>query len=266
MIDRVAERLLETDRLTIRFGGLTAVGDFTLAMNRYDLVGLIGPNGAGKTTIFNLLTGVYRPTSGGFRFRGRSLVGFPPHRIAREGVARTFQNIRIFKNLTVLDNVRIGGAPTIAYKTRHSLLETATSKQETELRERCMSLLSIFGLDRRAHEHARNLSYGDQRRLEIARALASSPSLLLLDEPAAGLNTAEAAALMETILAIRDDFHLAVLLIEHNMRVVMGICERILVLNYGRTIAEGAPAEIQAHPEVIAAYLGREQGSGGGTA
>ena len=261
------EVLLEADRLTIRFGGLTAVKDFSLAMSRYELVGLIGPNGAGKTTIFNLLTGVYRPTAGTLTFKGRSLIGLPPWRIARSGVARTFQNIRTFKDLSVLDNVRIGGGATLTYRTRHVLVETVIAAGEKELIDRSLELLSIFGLEGRKDDMARNLPYGSQRRLEIARALASRPSLLLLDEPAAGLNSAEAMELMDTILKIRDEFHLAVLLIEHNMEVVMGICERILVLNYGRTIAEGVPAAIQANPDVIAAYLGQtaeEPGRAGG--
>jgi branched-chain amino acid transport system ATP-binding protein len=261
--ERSAENILAADRLTIRFGGLTAVSEFSLAMNRYELAGLIGPNGAGKTTIFNLLTGVYQPTAGTLRFAGRSLVGLPPHRIARAGVARTFQNIRVFKDLSVLDNVRIGGGTTVGYRGRKILVETAVAAGEKELTDRALALLAIFGLERRRDEAARSLSYGDQRRLEIARALAARPSLLLLDEPAAGLNTAEAIALMETILKIRDEFHLAVLLIEHNMEVVMGICERILVLNYGRTIAEGPPAAIQSNQEVIAAYLGEAADAGG---
>jgi len=260
----VKDVLLEADRLSVRFGGLLAVSEFSLKMSRYELVGLIGPNGAGKTTIFNLLTGVYRPSSGRLSFRGRPLDGLPPHRIAREGIARTFQNIRIFKDLSVLDNVRIAGGPGLRYGLRHVVFEPAVAAEEKELLDRSLALLAIFGLDGRRDEQAKNLSYGNQRRLEIARALATRPSLLLLDEPAAGLNVAEALGLMDTIVRIRDEFHLAVLLIEHNMEVVMGICERIVVLNYGRTIAEGSPAAVQANPAVIAAYLGEAVDAGAG--
>ena len=249
--------LLDARDVTIRFGGLTAVANFTLSMQPHELVGLIGPNGAGKTTVFNMLTGVYKPTEGEIHVGGISTHEFKPYQITALGVARTFQNIRLFKELTVLDNVKIGGHIHYKYSGTSAVLHTNRFHAAEDVAERdAIELLRIFELDDRAGFYAKNLPYGDQRRLEIARALAARPKLLLLDEPAAGLNTGETQALMEKIREIRDRFSLAILLIEHNMELVMGICEHILVLNYGRTIAQGAPQEIQNNPVVIEAYLG----------
>ena len=249
--------LLEASHVTIRFGGLTAVSDFNLALQPHELVGLIGPNGAGKTTIFNMLTGVYKPTSGEIRIAGTPTTDLKPCQITSLGVARTFQNIRLFKELTVLSNVKIGGHIHYKYSGTAAVLHTNRFHQaEEEAEEQAMQLLALFGLDRRAQDDAKNLPYGDQRRLEIARALAARPKLLLLDEPAAGLNTGETLRLMDKIHEIRDRFNLTILLIEHNMELVMGICERIAVLNFGKTIAEGAPEAIRANEAVIEAYLG----------
>ena len=249
--------LLDCRNVTIRFGGLTAVSDFTLLTDAHELVGLIGPNGAGKTTIFNMLTGVYKPSEGDIAIDGSSIVNKKPYQITALGVARTFQNIRLFKELTVLDNVKIGGHIHYTYSATSAVLHTNRFHKAEDVAEaEAMDLLRIFNLDSRAHGDARNLPYGDQRRLEIARALAARPKLLLLDEPAAGLNTGETIELMEKIHEIRDRFGLAILLIEHNMELVMGICERILVLNFGKTIAEGTPEEVRANPVVIEAYLG----------
>jgi branched-chain amino acid transport system ATP-binding protein len=252
--------VLDARDLTIVFGGLTAVDSFNLKVMPRSVVGLIGPNGAGKTTVFNLLTGVYLPTRGGLSLNGRELTGSKPFDIAAAGVARTFQNIRLFKELTVLDNVRIGFHVRHAYGLWAPLLQSrAFTAAEKRIEAEAIALLAIFGLQDRRDEIAKNLSYGDQRRVEIARALAVGPKLLLLDEPAAGMNTKEAQTLMETIHHLRDRFELAVVLIEHNMQVVMGICEEITVLNYGKTIAVGAAAAVQADPAVIAAYLGTEE-------
>jgi branched-chain amino acid transport system ATP-binding protein len=249
--------ILQAHGVTIRFGGLTAVCEFNLAIRPHELLGLIGPNGAGKTTIFNMLTGVYKPTEGEIRIGGVSTQGMKPYQITRLGVARTFQNIRLFKDLTVLDNVKIGGHIHYKYSGTSAVLHTnrfhdAEDRAEAE----AMELLKIFGLDTRAQTDAKNLPYGDQRRLEIARALAAKPKLLLLDEPAAGLNDSETLELMRDIHDIRDRFDIAILLIEHNMELVMGICERIVVLNFGKTIAEGTPEAIRTNQDVIEAYLG----------
>ncbi|PYQ60825.1 MAG: hypothetical protein DMF58_06925 [Acidobacteria bacterium] len=249
--------LLEVKDVTIRFGGLTAVSEFTLSMDTHELVGLIGPNGAGKTTIFNMLTGVYRPNEGEMFVDGQSIVDNKPYEITALGVARTFQNIRLFKELTVLDNVKIGGHMHYKYSSASAVLHTNRFHKAEDIAEvDAVELLRIFNLDSRAQQYARNLPYGDQRRLEIARALAVRPKLLLLDEPAAGLNTGETSELMEKIHEIRDRFGLAILVIEHNMELVMGICERIFVLNFGKTIAQGTPDDVRANPVVIEAYLG----------
>lgn len=251
------DMLLQAKNVTIRFGGLTAVSDFNVEIRPHELLGLIGPNGAGKTTIFNMLTGVYKPTEGEILIGGVSTRDKKPYEITGLGVARTFQNIRLFKDLTVLDNVKIGGHIHYKYSGTSAVLHTNRFHEAERLAEiEAEKLLDIFGLKHRAHDDAKNLPYGDQRRLEIARALAAKPKLLLLDEPAAGLNDSETRALMETIHDIRDRFDIAILLIEHNMELVMGICERIVVLNFGKTIATGTPEHIRADEKVIEAYLG----------
>ena len=249
--------LLEAKNVTIRFGGLTAVSDFNLALEMQELVGLIGPNGAGKTTIFNMLTGVYKPTEGQIFVSGQPTANCKPYDITALGVARTFQNIRLFKELTVLDNVKIGGHIHYKYSAASAVLHTNRFHEAEAVAEReALDLLQLFNLRHRADDYAKNLPYGDQRRLEIARALAARPQLLLLDEPAAGLNDRETLDLMQTIHDVRDNFHITILLIEHHMELVMGICERIVVLNFGKTIAQGTPDEVRNNPVVIEAYLG----------
>lgn len=251
--------LLHIEGLTHYFGGLKAVSDFDLSLAEGEVVGLIGPNGAGKTTVFNLITGVYRPTGGRIRFEGRDLVGVASCDIVSMGIARTFQTIRLFRELSVLDNVRIGHFSQAHYNVVHALFRARLFyREEGRVRNKAHELLETFNLARYADSPAKALPYGEQRRLEIARALASNPKVLLLDEPAAGMNPHEIDRLLGTIAWLKDRFGLTILLIEHQMRVVMGICERILVLDFGETIAEGTPGEIQTNPRVLEAYLGKE--------
>jgi branched-chain amino acid transport system ATP-binding protein len=251
--------MLEIRELTKHFGGIRAVDGLDLLLAEGELVGLIGPNGSGKTTVFNLVTGIYRPDVGSITLEGKNLVGIAPHRINRLGIARTFQNIRLFRSLTVMDNVRIAHHSHLEYGPVSALCRTGRYyRGEKELQEKVDSYLSIFMLQNRKNEIAGNLSYGDQRRLEIARALASEPRVLLLDEPAAGMNPYEVGKLMEFILGIRERFRLSILLIEHQMRLVMGICERVAVMDFGQVIAKGVPAEIRENRDVIEAYLGED--------
>lgn len=251
--------ILECRRIGIDFGGLSAVDEFTIAIGRTEICGIIGPNGAGKTTIFNLLTNVYRPTRGSILVNGVDTLGMTTDEVNRRGVARTFQNIRLFKDLTVEENVLIGLHNSMNYSVASSMLRLPKYwKQEKEARERVRELLHIFHMENMTAQQAGSLPYGAQRRLEIVRSLATNPGILLLDEPAAGMNPSETAELMETIRKIRDEFHIAIMLIEHDMKLVMGICEGIAALNYGRIIAKGTPDEIRNNPVVIEAYLGKE--------
>lgn len=251
--------VLEAENLSIVFGGLHAVDDVHFSLEKEQIIGLIGPNGAGKTTVFNLLTGVYTPTTGQIKLEGQSILGKKTHQITRMGIARTFQNIRLFKDMTVLDNVRAAMNQKMKYSAAAGILSLPSYwREEAEVEEKAMELLSVFHLEDHASDRAKNLPYGQQRKLEIARALAAEPKVLLLDEPAAGMNPTETAELMETIELIRSRFHIAILLIEHDMSFVMGICEHLVVLDYGRIIASGSPEEIRSNPKVIAAYLGGE--------
>lgn len=254
--------LLEVRNLSKRFGGLLAVSDFNLDLPEGALYGLIGPNGAGKTTVFNLVTGVYTPTAGSVKLAGQELVGLPAHRITQAGIARTFQNIRLFGGLTVLDNLKVA----FNYRTGYGLLGAVLhspgfNAREQAITDQAYELLSLFHLEGKYDQQARNLPYGEQRRLEIARALATQPRVLLLDEPAAGMNPREVEQLVELIRWVREDFRLTVFLIEHQMRLVMSLCEHIQVMDFGETIARGTPTEIVNNRRVIEAYLGEEEGA-----
>lgn len=251
--------LLEVEKLGIRFGGLQAVRDVSFEISDNEIVGLIGPNGAGKTTVFNLLTNVYRPTEGDIRVDGRSTVSLKQHQTVDYGLARTFQNIRLFKSMSVLENIKVG----FHHRGRYSMPSAMFRlpgfwREETDYIRRALELLDTFGMVHTAELEAGNLPYGQQRKLEICRALATGPKLLLLDEPAAGMNPTETQELMDTIRLVQERFKISVLLIEHDMNLVMGICERLIVLNYGQILATGLPAEVRKNPEVIGAYLGSE--------
>lgn len=249
--------LLETKNIGITFGGLRAVDNFTLSIEPGELVGLIGPNGAGKTTIFNMLTGVYLPTEGDILINGKRVNGHKPYQIVKAGLGRTFQNIRLFADLTVIENIKIAFHKDMNYSTFEGVFRLPRFwKEEKEITQKAMELLALFDMEEDAENLAKNLPYGKQRKLEICRALATNPKLLLLDEPAAGMNPQETKELMETIHFIRDKFKVAILLIEHDMNLVMGICERLIVIDYGMIIAKGTPAEIKTNKKVIEAYLG----------
>lgn len=254
--------MLRTDNVTMQFGGLTAVKDFDLVLNEGEIIALIGPNGAGKTTIFNMITSVYKPTSGKIYFKNIDITHSAPHLVTKLGVARTFQNIRLFKDLSVLDNVLIANHLHLKSNVFEAIFRASKyNKEERLMRERTLDLLDIVGLADLKNEKASSLPYGKQRKLEIARALATNPEILLLDEPAAGMNPKETDEITGFIKQIRDDFKLTIFLIEHHMQVVMGISERIYVLDYGITIAKGSPYEIQNNERVIEAYLGVDEGA-----
>lgn len=262
----MSHHLLEAKSITMQFGGLKAVDSLNFHINKGELMGLIGPNGAGKTTVFNMLAGVYTPSHGDVFFEGKTIKGLKPFQISGLGITRTFQNIRLFKDLTVLENVLVAGDQHQSYGILAPLLKTKKFlSQEKDLHEKAMSLLSIFNLDQKAQDLSSSLPYGEQRKLEIIRALATRPKLICLDEPAAGMNHNETHHLMETIAKIRKDFDLTVLLIEHDMKLVMGICERIVVLDHGTKIEEGTPQQIQKSAKVIEAYLGSDPELHGGS-
>lgn len=249
--------MLDVQNLSISFGGLRAVDDFHITINKGCLYGLIGPNGAGKTTVFNLLTGVYKPNEGIITLDGKNITGLKTIEINHEGIARTFQNIRLFKDLSVIDNVKVGLHNHLKYNTVAGIFRLPSYfKVEKEMAAQALELLKVFGLDEDADTLASNLPYGKQRKLEIARALATKPKLLLLDEPAAGMNPNETQELMDTIRFVRDNFDMTILLIEHDMKLVSGICEELTVLNFGRVLCQGKTSEVLNNPEVIKAYLG----------
>lgn len=256
-----SENILECRNVSISFGGLKAVNDFNLLVKPGDLIGLIGPNGAGKTTIFNMLSGVYTPTSGSILLKGEEINGVTPDKLAKKGIARTFQNIRLFSYLSVLDNVKVAMNMEMKYNYFSGMLRLSNYwKEEAEKSRQALEILKVLGLETYANNSASSLPYGAQRKLEIARAIATNPKILLLDEPAAGMNAIETGELMNTIRLIRDKFNLAVILIEHDMSLVLGICESIKVLNHGITLAEGEPREVVSRPEVVNAYLGKGYG------
>lgn len=251
------ESMLSVTRLGISFGGLKAVDDFSMEIKKGQLYGLIGPNGAGKTTVFNLLTGVYKPNQGIVKLDGKDITGKKTIDINKAGIARTFQNIRLFKKMTVLDNVKVALHNHFHYSTIEGILRLPRfHKVEKQMNEKAMELLSVFGLENYAEQLAANLPYGQQRKLEIARALATEPKLLLLDEPAAGMNPNETLELMDTIRFVRDKFDITILVIEHDMKLVAGICEELTVLNFGKVLAQGKTADVLNDPQVITAYLG----------
>ena len=253
----MAEYMLDVKNLGISFGGLKAVDGFDIAIEKEQMYGLIGPNGAGKTTVFNLLTGVYKPNNGKVLLDGKDITGKSIIEINQGGIARTFQNIRLFKDLTVIENVKVGLHNHHQYSTLEGILHLPKyRKVEKEMQDRAMELLEVFGLAEEAEYKAANLPYGKQRKLEIARALATDPKLLLLDEPAAGMNPNETGELMETIHFVRDQFHMTILLIEHDMKLVSGICEKLTVLNFGQVLAQGDTSKVLNDPRVITAYLG----------